>query len=498
VFRRLSEEEEMRRTLFAVVVFLVLLGIAQLCEAGNVETKKSKGITISGEIKLDSIFANREVNTVIYGPTLGGKRQSSATFSDPTITLNLAVWLAKQVEATLTLKTPEYMFDDLGSPATVVSTPGGGATVYPSRLLEVDQAFVNIKEFGFKELSFKLGIQDIIFDLRENGNPFFLAIGRSEDPFLSTLGGLAPFQQPGSGIPELNGPGLASSVEAGGVRLTYAKKGEDMQFRGDAIFATTVETRQVDADREVIALVGTISVPHEKDCKAKIMATLASISQNPASRIWTFGLGTTFKATDSLEFFVEGYGQGGMFWKNFNPGVDPPNISTQTKDIHQQAFGGYTGFLYTAKESDWKWHLGAEWWWLSGDPNRADRKQQCFISYEDVDDTIILEENNYGYDLDTDYSAIKLRAGFKPGRDWDLDLLYGTFETARAVKPTNPAFKGYDKIGDELDIQVKWDYTEDISFRAGLGLLWNTKFFKQQLGSMKTHELLFFEAVLRF
>ena len=59
-------------------------------------------------------------------------------------------------------------------------------------------------------------------------------------------------------------------------------------------------------------------------------------------------------------------------------------------------------------------------------------------------------------------------------------------------------YKGYEKIGDELDIQLKWNYTEDITFRAGAGLLWNAKFFKTVLRNSKTHELVFFEAVLRF
>jgi hypothetical protein len=477
----------MRRTLFAVVVFLVLFAVASLCEAGNVETKKSKGITISGEIKLDSIFSNREVNTVIFGP-VGGKRQSSATFSDPTITLNFDVWLAKHVNAWLTLKTPEYLLDDMGSPVLPV-----GPTNYPRRILEVDQAYVHIDEFGYKELSLRLGIQNIIYDMLENGNPFFYAIGQCEDAFTNN------FNVPGDGQLELNGPGLASTIEAGGMKLGYHKKSERLQFRGDMIFATTVETRQVDQDRELFALVGNIAVPHEKDYVAKIMMTLASMSQNPASRIWTLGLGSTFKATKTLDVFAEAYGQGGTYWSNYNPAVDPANISTQAKDIHQQAFGGYGGFRYTMAESAWTPYLGLEWWWLSGDPDRTDRKQQNFISYEDVDDTIILEENNYGYDLDTNYSALKFRAGFKPARDWALSLLYGSFRTARKVK-ANPGlgYRGYEKIGDEFDIQIKWDYTEDITFRAGVGLLWNAKFFKTVLTKAKTHEQVFFEAVLRF
>lgn len=482
----------MRRTLFAIVVFLILFAVASICEAGNVETKKSKGITLSGEIELDSIFANREVNTVIYGLTGTGKRQSSATFSDPTITLNFDIWLANQVKAYLSLKTPEYLIDDLGSPAVPV-----GPFNLPRRMLEVDQAYVHIDQFGFKEFSIKLGIQDIVYDLLDSGNPFFLALGESEDPFVKTNG--TPFQVPGNGQFELNGPGLASTVEAGGVKFTYNKKGKRLQFRGDAIFVTTVETRQNDLDRDLFALVGTISVPSEKETAAKIMLTLASISQNPASRIWTLGLGSFVNATKGLSLFAEAYGQGGTYWDNYDPATDTPNLSNETKTILQQAFGGYGGFRFTGNKSAWKPYFGMEWWWLSGDPDRDDRKQQNFISYEDVDDTIILEENNYGYDLDTNYSALKTRLGFKPGRDWELGLLYGSFRTGRKVRANaGLGYKGFEKIGDELDIQLKWDYTEDISFRAGAGLLWNAKYLRPVLLKAKTHELVFFEAVLRF
>jgi len=183
----------MRRTLFAIVVFLILFAVASICEAGNVETKKSRGITLSGEIELDSIFANREVNTVIYGLTGTGKRQSSATFSDPTITLNFDIWLANQVKAYLSLKTPEYLIDDLGSPAVPV-----GPFNMPRRMLEVDQAYVHIDQFGFKEFSIKLGIQDIVYDMLDSGNPFFIALGESEDAFVKTNG--TPFQVPGNGM----------------------------------------------------------------------------------------------------------------------------------------------------------------------------------------------------------------------------------------------------------------------------------------------------------
>jgi len=478
----------MRRTLFAIVVFLVLCGIASLCDAGNVETKKSKGITLSGEIKLDSLFSGREVNTVINGLTAGLKRQSSSTFSDPTITLNFDIWLANHVNAFLSLKTPEYLIDDLGSPAIAV-----GPINMPRRMLEVDQAYVHIDEFGYEELSLRLGVQDIVYDMLENGNPFFLAIGESEDAFTNN------FQVPGNGWLELNGPALASSVEAGGIKATYSKKGKRLEFKGDMIIATTVETRQVDQDRDLFALVGTISVPNAKDYKAKIIMTLAGMSQNPSSRIWTLGFGSHVKATKSMDIFAEAYGQAGTYWNNYNPVTDPANISTQAKDILQQGFGGYGGFKYTAEKSGWKPYFGLEWWWLSGDPDRTDRKQQNFISYEDVDDTIILEENNYGYDLDTNYSAIKLRTGFKPGRDWEFNMLYGNFRTGRKVKANSAlGYKGYEKIGDELDLQVKWDYTEDITFRAGAGFLWNTSYFKQLFKNAKTHTMTFFEAVLRF
>lgn len=475
----MSEEEEMRRTLFAIAAFLVMFTIASLCEAGGeVKTKKSKGITISGEIKLDTVFADREANTVIYGLT-GGKRQQSAIFSDPTITLNFDVWLAQHVNAFMSVKTPEYIPDDFGTPGL-------------SRIFEIDQAYVDIDEFGYEDLSFKLGIYEIAYDFLGNDNPFFLAIGRCEDAFTNN------FQPLGSGELELNGPGLASTIEAGGVAFSYKKKKKHMQFRGDMLFVTTVETRQTNQDREMFALVGSFAFPREKAYDAKVMITLANISQKPSSRIWTLGVSSAFKMSPGLELFAEAYGQTGIYWNNYDPLLDPPNISSQADDITHEAFGGYGGFKYTAPKSPWKWHFGLEWWWLSGDPDRDDGKQQSFVSYEDVDDTIILEENNYGYDLDTNYSAVKMRFGFKPHKDWEFNLLYGSFRTARTIRWQSAARRGYDNIGDELDLQFKWDYTEDVMFRAGIAFLRNAKFFKPVMDKVRLHELLFFEAVLRF
>lgn len=495
----------MRRLLVLAVMLVFVLSLSSFARAGNVTTKKSQGITISGEIRLDAIFQDRESVGIIYNaPGLApGNPPGSATFVDPRITLNLDVLLARQVSAFLQLRTPPYLKDDFGA-VPELEDSAGDTTEYPSRILEVREAYLLIKEFRVPELSVCLGVQNIRYDFTGSGNAFFLGIGECESPFPPAGGGFFNTMSATRDF-ELWTPGRTGTIEAGGIKVTYRKKAEAMmcEFSLDAFFAITMEGRKDismgppktgDDDQDISGAILTLWVPEAKEPKGSISFLLVSSAYGRDGRIWTYGSGGKFKCSKDFEIFAEAYGQGGKFYDSFDPLSPPPglfNLSTRAGDIKQLAFAGYGGGRYTFPDTPWQPFVEASYWWVSGDRDNTDRRQQNFLSYEDVNDALIIEDGLYGFDIDTNYEAIKCKAGFKPGKDWELSALYGSFSRARDRRAP-------DKLGDEFDFNLRWDYTEDTTFKARLGFLTDSDYITEATGHAKVFSIVAFEAVLRF
>jgi hypothetical protein len=374
-------------------------------------------------------------------------------------------------------------------------TPGPGVTEYPTRILEVREAYLLIKEFRLPELSVCLGIQSIRHDITGSGNAFFLGIGECESPFPPEGGNVL---DPTSREFEFWTPGRAGSMEAGGIKTTYRKKSRPMmcEFALDAFFATTKETIQADQDQDILGVILTFWMPEEKEAKGSVSVLLTSFTYGPAARMWTYGGGGKFKCSKDLEVYAEAYGQGGKFYSNFDPATAPAylaDLSTKvgTYDVKQLAFAGYGGAKYTFTRSYWLPFVEASYWWVSGDKDNTDKRQQNFLSYEDVNDALIIEDGQYGFDIDTNYEAIKCKAGFKPGKDWEFSVLYGSFHRARDRRSP-------DKLADEFDFNLKWDYTEDTTFKARLGFLSDTDYITAATREAKLFTIAVFEAILRF
>ena len=116
-------------------------------------------------------------------------------------------------------------------------------------------------------------------------------------------------------------------------------------------------------------------------------------------------------------------------------------------------------------------------WYISGDDDDPDRdKNNDLVTYEDINTTLIVEENDYGLDLDSNYWAIKFKAGIKLNpilkEEVRLEFLYAYFHAIDVAPSKNS------RIGDEIDIRITWEYTSDLAFSAATGILLNSNYFK--------------------
>lgn len=144
----------------------------------------------------------------------------------------------------------------------------------------------------------------------------------------------------------------------------------------------------------------------------------------------------------------------------------------------------------------------ASFWYISGDDDDPNREtNNDLVTYEDIDTTLIMEDNDYGLDVDQNYWAIKFKTGcsLKPltKEDIRLEILYAHFSAIDA--PGNRS----KRMGDEVDIRVIWEYSPDLMFALSCGFLFNSRYMKllfDEIGADgKNHAFVVrFESMLRF
>ena len=70
-----------------------------------------------------------------------------------------------------------------------------------------------------------------------------------------------------------------------------------------------------------------------------------------------------------------------------------------------------TGAEYRLPDNERNIWFGLGFHWVSGDDDPADDRVGNFLSYESVNDLLVLEDPVAGLDLDTNYFSLKLKGG---------------------------------------------------------------------------------------
>ena len=469
---------------------MVLVVFAVPLIADQVRATKSALLEVSGRIRLDAVLEDPDINDYVRGT------RNEQSFIDPELELRMLFHVKMGVKAHLALRTPPYAQDVLGGrPISITDNNSGQNKLYPTRIMEVSEAYLEARQFLHKNFSISVGLLRLNYPLisdSEHGT-FLLAIGESEDPFAGTIYANWPDGRGGkSGMSSTrfswNEPGRAGSVEAGGLKFSYTykfgfglakqqKRFVETQF--DLIAVTTYETLYFNQDRDIVGVVGRFWYPLRKQPTLWGQMAILTYAVKANSRIWTLGGGLAYRATRSLTIYGESYGQTGVIYRPTSPSDTPPFdgvLSTREGTIIQQAFGGYVGIRYEAKPTEesgafthWRPYFDISYWWISGDKNPHDKRNQDFLTYEDVDTTLILEEDRYGCDLDTNYEALKLIVGCKPRSEVRIYIVFANFRRARD-------YTAKDRIGRELDFVIKWQYTEDLSLKFGLANVWQADY----------------------
>jgi hypothetical protein len=536
--------------------------LAGLTVAGEVKTSQggAKCITISGEIELDNVSRSSFFGDLYRVGSIGlnhpyandfnlpslltngarsfdifnGKNSNSENFLDPEITLNFDIELVDNVRGFLQLENqqrdryPVIPYGPLGFDSKGGLNPGypyvgqGHVTQRAgdnNLSLDVEQAYVEWDGL-LENLRMRAGITDIEYDLRGNGDAFFLDIAESEGigPEITLPGILGNFQP-------------IQSQEFGGITATYTMA----DFYGGALYTdiflgTLVETGTQQNDQKLIGFnIDWKTETEDPDINNTFRFMTTWFNTDSSNWITSHNIGVDYNLVNvgggggNLELFMEMLFQYGEFasaktlealypqrlFEDHTDGLAAPeyrgtshvgsDILTQpagaarsndylppySNDMEQKSWGWYFGFQYTQADSEYRPWVEFMYMYLSGDdggyggdPGKLFHANEDFVSFEDNDATLIVEENDYGLDIDNNYWKIQVAAGaslsplFNGEYDVNVKVLYAFFEAI------DTPFSVRDNIGHELDVIFTWNYSQDLSFQLGAGWLWGNETFQ--------------------
>jgi hypothetical protein len=202
-----------------------------------------------------------------------------------------------------------------------------------------------------------------------------------------------------------------------------------------------------------------------------------------------------FLADNLVEIFGEGQYQAGSYVKLAKAaGVGGSDIT------RHESWGGYGGIRLQMPWHPNRFYIEAQGVFVMGDDgsttrsNGRQRTNRDFMSLENNNHTLIIEGNQAGLDIDSNYFAIKGEIGLTVWGQLDLKLIGGVFNLIHApnaqthewgqyVAPARvssaAALANYefdDNLGIEVDVRVAWRPSDTVSLYAVYGTLFGSDF----------------------
>jgi hypothetical protein len=456
---------------------------------GGVLAEMPAGFSLSGSIDAPSTFRSKELNTFLNG----GQLTTSDFMLSPLVTLDTKFETKGKVMGAIQFQNRRLaVTTGTLNPAQF----GGGLNINPS----VTQAYIKVSEFFSPKLAMTYGIQDLNLTLRKGEGAFFMHPAGALTPSAQMPLDLQTAFESAFFFTATSGDRAKGVSEFSGFAFDYGSVKDD-NYAVNFFYGKTMETVvAAGAKRNEDLLLGanvSYKLPGENNILKVLLAQMNNASTNMS--IMTFGVGADyFGAMPNLEIYGEVYNQSGTFNNNGNTAAGTPT------DVDQVAMAMRLGAKYDFANNPMKPWAGFSYWSLSGGDDSFWYKNNSvkytennhFVSYEDSQSTLILEDQTWGLNVNSNYTAIKLEGGITTSltlggekSDLDLKLLFGTFSLNSAPYVCTAGVDGFMKtaddaiakakkgLGTEIDIVANLHYTENLSFTLGLGMLSGSDFF---------------------
>ncbi len=504
-------------TLVGVFVLAAFLFVQPVSAQTTVKTKKAT-VTMSGKIDLTMVYRNSKYYTSQKGDgtpgntgipfidpnTSNAERVSGTTGSptgssvylDPNLVLNFTIDVGENVRGVIELRTP-FVNPDAGGKNTTPNT--GFFAGFKDRTLEVKQLYAEIDEIFSPSadepgqgLLLRAGIFDFRKDLRGNGNSFVIDTAGSEHPFDSL---------DGTGAVPGYSTGFADSTEAAGAYAQY----KFWLFNIDAFFLNLDESYNAlglagsgASRRDLLFWGGSADVLFGSEGKfGKLFLTVFDLMNTSNTHLVTEGAGIVVyplrtEEVNLIELFGEVYFQQGAYARNAS--VTGSDVDQKEAFALQFGLKGSLPPITIMEDKKFIPYIEGTYVEVSGDDDSLDDENENFVSLENNNRTIVVENGYYGYDIDTNYRGVRVAGGFHLA-DFNFEILYAYFElqdnTGGRVAGGGSRSA---KIGDELDLSVWYDYSANLKLGFQTGWLLDS----HALGQSRTTQITLFSIVLDF
>jgi hypothetical protein len=452
---------------------------------------KGNGLDSTGNLPYLS-KVDHDGNTILINDAnrAGGSTipRGSEFYLDPNLVLNFSVDVGDKASGVFELRTP-FVNPDAGGKN---STPGTGFfSNTQNRTLEVKKLYIQLDELFAREkdqgLLIRAGIMDFRKDFAETGNPFVIDTAGTEHPFDSP-----------TGVPVAASTGFADSTEAAGGYLLYRVSIFDIDAWGFNIDQTFNSDGWANA---VLFWGGSASLYFDADKKwGKVFGTVFDLQNDTGNNLPTEGFGVVVnpihtQKTNLLSMFAEFYFQQGQYASEVFYQNDPAAAFFQK--VKQNAYALQLGAKGKLPPEAFGENIipyaEVSYVQVSGDDD-VNGKNKNFVSLENNNRTVVVENGYYGYDVDTNYRGPRLALGTSVYK-FSFEVLYAYFELMEnGGNRISGGGSKSNKIGDEIDISIGYEYSPALKFGLQTGWLMDS----HALGQLAATNVTLFTMSLEF
>jgi len=416
-----------RLILILALAFVVGITFAAYAEVQNVK--------VSGDINMMGITRN---NFNLTNGSAGDKRSDNEN--------NILSQIRVRIDADLT--------DNVMTTIRLINERSWNTETTATSDIDLDLAYVTLKEFLYSPLSLTLGRQELRYG---NG----LIIGNARNYTGAVTNGVPTDlteRKAFDGIKAvLNYDPLVIDLIAAQIVKTDALRNQDTDLLG------------VNAKYEIDKTTSAEAYFFNKQNRNKGLSTVATDRNNKADQVYVIGGLVSAEPIANLKASLEAAYQFGEY-----------NLAGQAmRDRNAYAIQAKANYaLPFAKTKKWSPAVGAQYTYLSGEKNGEAQNAWDQMYYDQALNNIV-----YAIVPFTNLQAINLMGSMKPVDDITVMLNYGYYSraqkgTADMVAPyNNSASNSYGTyamtdnkfLGQELDLTATYNYTEDVQFGLTAG-----------------------------
>lgn len=439
-------------------------------------------ITITGRVEFDAVLRDRRLNEASYWRPGGLPSSSPLRDSDsliaPLVRVRFDVELTPAISAVVELGNQRLNFDSFETQRQTQRLGDDDTAV------DVRQAYVLLRIDAF---DFTAGVVEIHRDPSGWGHPFFLS-SHAESPWGELPDStVPPFPAAGTNtVPQTRRDELQTTGVVGRFLLD--------DFEASLwLLPAVVEGGRASDDEALYGIDASLGFG-----EVRIGAIVAlMVGAGHDLQVVTVG-GSVRAEIGVFDGFLEGYAQFGDVG-DLDAGGWAVRAGARLRFDGSTRAAGDAGGPSLTINGPW---VSFEVVWVSGDKDGLDDEEGRFLSYENNDATPIVEGNEFGLDIDTNYGVVRLAGGLSVG-PVDLRTAVSFFTLLEDVPlPPDPAFGvsgTSDDLGVEWDLGGRWNYSKALTLDAWLGVLFGSGVLEEfTLGRHDATFLIGFGARLQF